>query len=187
MEGITTSTYATTESAIDTMFYNFTNSSIYSEVNLLMSLYIEDMNYVSDDDNWFLSEVELYEWVSVNLSQTNFNSLEEAQNKWSFIVNQHSVMVEQFPEIYDFLGNESEEIVLPLIKKWLLTVNTNGEGEQNCDKNFEYCTSKVAEDYSNAEKSIHNGVNSADIRPYNDMKYKNGMDKCRRDYKACIT
>ena len=175
------------ETEVDSMFYNYVTSDIFLEVKGLISDFNEDLNYDGEDEEWLWSDEDMFDWITVNLSQTNFADVNEAQVRWSQIKNRVSLKADLFSNIYEFIGNEPEEVSVPVIKKWLVEpITTADDDGKNCANDFDYCTNRVAEQYAQTERSIQEGINPPSTRASNDQTYENEMDRCRRVYKSCI-
>lgn len=168
------------ENATDQMFYDYYNSDIFKEVNLLIVEFNEDLNYLAHVD----TEEQLFSWIGSNLSQTNFTSVQQARNRWDNIVTKKSIEVAQFQNVYNFIWTAPIGDAKFYIDKWYPN-GQNSTTSDICDTRFDNCTQTAVVDYIN--RSLYGfSASSTNVVALSHAMLDADMTVCRKSYRRCM-
>lgn len=169
------------ENDIDQMFFNYVNSSIYSETQNAIVDFNTDLNWLAVE---FDSSTEMLSWIGSNIDLTNFGSISNMQSKWSTIVNLKQQERDQFPQIFEFIENTDLNVSSLYLNKWLTSVRGNVKVELliGCDQSYTNCKNSAS-----AERNYGMDVLSGNSEglAYVQNKYENKMERCKAIYDNC--
>lgn len=125
------------EAYADSIFSNYVQSGIYLNLKVESDNYFSKFHDLSFFENINTGE-EVFIWVSGNIDLTDFVNVDEAQAGWNHIGSLRGIALQAFPEIYEFILEAPQELVVESLDKWL------GEprqvtGNDNCDEELKRC------------------------------------------------
>lgn len=165
----------------DRMFYEYVNSIEYYEFNTALKSFYNKLNIdESKTIDFDIKENGVMEWVEANLHTTNFTNLDSANLEWQQIVNLKKTEQEKFPQVTNFIINNSQQKVLPYIAKWL-NPNQIVNNPVDCDQQFNDCNDSA--DYwffKNLNDYPKNLFASVGLR------YIYDLGNCMEDFNDCI-
>jgi len=142
---------------------------------------VEDLEYLKEIEN----EEEMFSWLSSNISFTGFLSLSEAIEQWNRIGELKMVEVRYFPQIYDFISNAPEELVVGNLEKWLGNNHIKGNN-LTCEEKLASCETSAWSDYYRAVDKALKGENALDTLRMADESFDFKIGYCVSLYSDCI-
>ncbi len=187
VENVTTTTSKSlppVENDTDQIFYEYVTSDVYLQI--VHKLREFQILRKLPQEIEFQSSIEMFSWIEANIHLTDFESIEDAQNRWTEIVDLQQIEINQFPAVYEFIGNADEAVILPIFNKWLTTTLTDPPKvvpATPCDKKFDECSNAANFAYFNTSRSFSDDPNKMANAKDKQMK---DLDKCTNAYVDCI-
>ena len=178
-----------TQVYVDSIFSEYVNSSIFKSLITERENFVSKVNRIEDFE--FLitieSEDQFLLWITSNIAYTNFLSIEDAVSQRKYISELKRTEVQYFPQVYDFIINAPEELVIDTLKEWI--GNDRVIGLNNS------CEDKLTSCENNAWVDYYLAVNKA-LQPNNnnpfysldkaDEDFEWNMRRCAYSYTDCI-
>lgn len=173
----------------DSIFSEYVNSSIFKSLKTERKNFVSKVNRVEDFDFLITIETEdqFLSWITSNIVYTDFSSIAEAINQRKFIGELKRTEVQHFPQIYDFIANAPEELVVGTLKKWIgddRIIGLNG----TCEDKLTSCENNAWTDYYFATyRALQPGNNN----PFHtlekaDEDFEWNMRRCAYSYTDCV-
>lgn len=171
----------------DQLFSEYVKSPVYlalkNERKSLVSKItrVEDLEYLKGIE----TEGEMISWLSSNITFTSFLNLSEAIEQWNYIGELKRIEVQHFPEVYDFISNAPEALVVGNLKKWLGNNHIKGDN-LTCEEKLDSCETSAWSDYYRAVDKALKGDNALDTLRMADDSFDFKIGYCASLYSDCI-
>lgn len=178
--------YPIVEDEIDQIFYEYVSSNEFCQMDVKSEQFRLKLNTSITN---FATEIDMFDWISNNLSKTKFTSLNDAINQWTRYSDSYVVLQNKFPKMKSFLLTANLDLVAVKYDKWFSNVIVFGD-YPTCEQTFKNCRSAASQTY--AEKAIAIQKETAETGSYdgfrhekNSKEYKDAVDACINAYKEC--
>lgn len=175
------------ENEIDQMFYDYVNSSQFINYDLASKAFFNKLNINNSNRASFISSENIIDWISLNLSSTNFSSISSAQSEWDNIVNLKFEELQQFINITEFVISSPNSLSLTYYKKWVFgpynTTNSPCQEEYNqCNNDADMHHMMNISYYMNSTT----GKDTAEILTAVNKRYMADLHYCNHRLDQCL-
>lgn len=170
------------ENNIDSLFYNYVNSFEYKESKRLLNIFHAKFRVpVSKDD--FDTEIEMLQWIELNLHKTDFTSLDQAKAEWQPISNSLENSFNNNQELFQFISTSDHEISMYYFKKWVKQTTSGGD---TCSEDLDACELKVLGEFVEQVSRSEGGNVSMKVFKSAFFFYGEGMKRCADNFEECV-
>jgi len=177
------------EDSIDKEFYDYIHSDDYKDYLQKNNAFLDKLNY-KGDLSLLKTKSAMLSWIKINIQQTKFLNITEAENEYLVCVDMQKKIEHKFYQVYDFIYKGDISLVKIKLTKWFVNDYINLSEDDNCKKSFSQCTDAAASSYANEYKLVkESGMDSSELANEKwtlQTTFNNQMGACRETFDKCI-